>query len=466
MSKDFFEKNAEYIEKVKSANANKGLRAYVETYGCQQNEADSERIMGMAAQMGYIPTHDKEEASLIVVNTCAIREHAELKVLSNTGQLKHIKEKNPQLIIAVCGCMIQQEHRKEDIKNKYPYVDFVFGTNMIPEFPRLLATVLETKKRGFFVEDYNENPGEHVEGMPVVRESGFKAWVSIMYGCNNFCSYCIVPYVRGRERSRNEEAILSEIKELADSGYRDITLLGQNVNSYGLDTGKTNFASLLRKAAKTDGDFLLRFMTSNPKDACDELFAIMAENDKIAKHLHLPIQSGSDRILKAMNRKYTRDSFMELCRKAREYMPDITITSDIIVGFPGESDEDFEETLDIMRKVRFDAVFSFIYSKRKGTKAAQMEDFTTDERKRERMKALLELQQKISSEKNSELENKVIRALIEGESKTSPDVFSARSEGGKLIHIKKTDKAVENIGKYTKIKITRGEAYALYGELV
>ncbi|MEA4832448.1 MAG: tRNA (N6-isopentenyl adenosine(37)-C2)-methylthiotransferase MiaB [Oscillospiraceae bacterium] len=441
---------------------------YIETYGCQQNEADSEKILGMAEKIGYTEVDTKEEADLIVVNTCAVREHAELKALSNTGQLKHIKEKNPDLIIAVCGCMIQQEHRKEDIKNKYPYVDFIFGTNMTDRFPDLLAEVKKSRRRRFFLENYSENSGAITEGIPVKRKSTFKAWVSIMYGCNNFCSYCIVPYVRGRERSRSPERVISEVKGLIESGYRDITLLGQNVNSYGNDftTDKITFAELLRRISSIPGDYQLRFMTSNPKDATRELIDVMGSSEHIAPHFHLPLQSGSDRVLAGMNRRYTRAQFLTLTEYMHEKIPGLSITTDIIVGFPGETEEDFLDTLDMLERIRFDGVFSFVYSRRKGTPASEMTNQIPDEIKKERMARLLKLQTEIQSDINSKLVGKTLRSLVDGVSKSSPERLSARSLSGKLIHFSNTAEAEKLIGSFADIKITSAEAIMLFGELV
>ena len=442
-------------------------RVYIETYGCQQNEADSERILGILTAGGYKATTDKSDADLIMVNTCAVREHAELKALSNTGGLKHLKEKNRDLIIGVCGCMIQQEHRADDIKHKYPYVDFVFGTNMTHNLASIVYSARTEKGRGFFVEDYSVNPGTLREDIPVVRESSFRAWVSVMYGCNNFCSYCVVPYVRGRERSRKKEMILEEIRGLVADGYREITLLGQNVNSYGKDLyQKPAFGELLREICEIPGDFWVRFMTSHPKDATAELCDIIAENANITNHFHLPMQSGSDDILKAMNRKYTREEYFKYIELLRSKVPDICITSDFIVGFPGETDKDFEMTLEALKRVRFDQVYSFIYSKRHGTPAEKMENQVPEEVKKERMSRLLELQGDISGEKNREYENKVVRVLVEGQSKTDPDMLTGRSYHNKLVHFKKPDNAKELIGNFVNVKIEKGDAFSMKGTIV
>ena len=335
-------------------------RAYILTFGCQQNVADSEKLSGMCERMGYVLTDRPDDADLIMVNTCAIREHAEQKALSIVGQYKHLKARNPELVIGVCGCMVAQEHRRGELKRSYPYVELVFGTTVLHRFPELLYQKLTEGRRLFCEEDELERP-EMVEGVPVRRDSDYRAWVSIMYGCNNFCSYCIVPYVRGRERSRDKEEIISEVKDLVSRGYRDITLLGQNVNSYnkGSEDGY-DFASLVRDLDAIEGDYVLRFMTSHPKDATVALMDAMASGKHLARHFHLPMQSGSDAILKKMNRHYDTERYLSIVDGLRERMPDITLTSDIIVGFPGETDEDFEATLDMLRRVRFDMLFSFI----------------------------------------------------------------------------------------------------------
>jgi len=468
---DFYSKNSACIEeakeKINKLFPDRTPLVYVETYGCQQNEADSEKLLGMACEVGYTPCDDKENADLIIVNTCAVREHAELKALSNTGQLKHIKEKNPRLLIGVCGCMVQQEHRTGDIKHRYPYVDFVFGTNKIFDFVSILNSVLSSEKRMFFVESYETNPGEFDEGVPVIRAHSNKAWVSIMYGCNNFCSYCVVPYVRGRERSRCPEAILSEIKALLKEGYTDITLLGQNVNSYGkdLENGES-FVSLLERIEALPDDFVLRFMTSNPKDATHELFDFIAKSRKLEHHFHLPLQSGSDRILALMNRKYTRESYFKLCDYARSVIPDITFTTDIIVGFPGETEEDFCDTLSALERVKFDSVFSFVYSKRVGTKAEKMPDQIDEQTKKDRMGRLLALQQSISASNNAEMNGRVYEVMIEGDSKHNDSVLAGRTHDGKLIHFPKTDTNPFNVGDTVKVRVVDAQAYTIYGEYI
>ena len=441
-------------------------KVYVNTFGCQQNEADSETLTGIAGTRGFLPTEKIEEADLILFNTCAVREHAELKALSTTGQLKHLKEKNRALKIGLCGCMVQQNHRMEDIKNKYPYVDFVMGTNMLPRFGEILDKVLVAKKRLFFVEDFDVNPGKICEGLPVTRKYPYKALVSVMYGCNNFCTYCVVPHVRGRERSREPEKIIEEVKDLVANGCREITLLGQNVNSYGKDLATPySFAKLLRTLSEIPGDFVLKFMTSHPKDATRELIDTISESDKCERHFHLPLQAGSNKILAKMNRRYTAESFFSLVDYMREKIPGISITTDIIVGFPGETDEDFEDTLLALERCRFDGVFSFVYSPRKGTPAAGMPDQVPDKVAKERMARLLALQTRIQTENNEKLVGKEVRALCEGESKSDPSFLSARTDSGKLIHFKKPEKA-SLTGQFVTLRVTEARAIMLIGEMV
>ncbi len=436
-------------------------RAFVLTFGCQQNEADSEKIAGMAAAMGYEMTALPEDADLIVVNTCAVREHAEKRALSTVGQYKHLKAKNPELVIAMCGCMVSQEHRAEEIKRRYPYVNFIFGTSMLPAFPALLWEWMSTHRRVFRA---GAEETAVAEGLPVRRENGYRAWVSIVYGCNNFCSYCIVPYVRGRERSREPEPILAEIRELVAAGYRDITLLGQNVNSYGKGTAAGwDFADLLAEADKIEGDFLLRFMTSHPKDAGKKLIDVMASGRHIAHQFHLPLQSGSNAVLEKMNRRYTAEKYTETLDYLRKKMPDVTVTSDIIVGFPGETEEDFAGTLKMIDRARFDMIFSFIYSPRKGTPAAGMENQVPAELTHARFDRLLELQNAIGLEKNRELVGKVLRVLCDGESKNDSLTVSGRTEGNKLVFWQ-GDPAKK--GEFVRVRITGAEPFALRGELL
>ena len=436
-------------------------KAFVLTFGCQQNEADSEKLAGMSLSMGYVLTQTPEDADLILVNTCAIREHAEQKALSIIGQYKHLKAKNPSLLIGVCGCMVTQEHRKDDIKHRYPYVDFVFGTSSLHRLPQLICQKIEHGKRVFCPE---ESEYLVAEGLPIHRESSYRAWVSIMYGCNNFCSYCIVPYVRGRERSREMGEIVREVSELVNNGYRDITLLGQNVNSYGKDSGYPyDFADLLCELDKIEGDFLPRFMTSHPKDASRKLIDVMAASRHIAHQFHLPMQSGSDPILRAMNRHYDTAKYLDTVNYMREKMPNVTLTSDIIVGFPGESEEDFEATLAMLERVRFDMLYSFIYSPRKGTPAAEKEDQIPPAVKSARFERLLATQNAIALEKNQPLVQKTLRVLCDGVSKNNPALYAGRTEGNKIAFFEGTP---EDTGKYVDFLVERADAFALYGKKI
>ena len=431
--------------------------AYVETYGCQQNEADSERIRGLLSQCGYAMTDGAEGADVVVMNTCAIREHAEQRVFGNLGALTHTKRRHPRQKIFLCGCMAGQSHVVERIKKSYPHVDGVFSTHHLWRFPELLDRVLFAGKRTYFVEDED---GSIAEGLPQLRDNGLKAWVSIMYGCNNFCTYCIVPYVRGRERSRKSEDILQECRNLIASGVREITLLGQNVNSYGKDLDEgLDFSDLLTKIAEIDGDFLIRFMTSHPRDAGKKLFDTMASQPKIAKQLHLPFQSGSSRVLKAMNRHYDRDQYLALIEYAKKVMPELVLTSDVIVGFPGETEAEFEETLSLIQQVRYDALFTFIFSPRAGTPAASMEDPTSKEDKNRRFDRLCELQNSISENIHQGYVGKTMRCLIDG---TDKEYLTARTEGGRLVRFTGDNSL---IGQFKNITITGSNTWSLTGTL-
>ena len=434
--------------------------AMVDTYGCQQNEADSEKLRGYLAEMGYGFTQDEFQADVIVVNTCAVREHAEMRVLGNVGALNHTKKNNPNQIIAVCGCMVQQEHMAEKIKKSSPVVDIVFGPHELWRFPELLQQVMTKHKRVFATAKSN---GTVVEGIPLRRDGNVKAWLSIMYGCNNFCTYCVVPYVRGRERSRLPEDVVAEARQLVAEGYKDITLLGQNVNSYGKDLdSKTDFSDLLRMINDIPGDFILRFMTSHPKDATEKLFKTMAECEKCAHHIHLPVQSGNDHILKMMNRNYTREKYLSQVATARRYMPDIVITTDIIVGFPNETEEEFEDTISLCEEVRFDAMFTFIYSKRVGTPAASMPDPYTRADKQKHFDRLMDVSNRISGEKHKEYEGKTVRVLVDGETGREEYNLSSRTNGGRLVHL---HGAKSLIGQFVNVKIVSSNTWALYGEI-
>ena len=431
-------------------------KAYVETYGCQQNEADSERIRGMLVQAGYQIFDEAEGADVVVMNTCAIRENANQRVFGNLGALTHTKRRHPEQKIFLCGCMAGQEVVTTRVKKSFPHVNGVFSTHHLWQFPEILFNVLTTGKRQFFIED---EAGSIAEGLPIVRSNNLKAWVSIMYGCNNFCTYCIVPYVRGRERSRRPEDILAECQELIASGIKEITLLGQNVNSYGkdLDCGM-DFADLLAVIAKIEGDFLIRFMTSHPKDASHKLFDTMAAYPRIAKQLHLPFQSGSSRVLKAMNRHYDRETYLEKVNYAKSVMQDLVLTSDVIVGFPGETEEEFEETISLIEAVRYDSLFTFIFSPRPGTPAAKMDDPTPKEEKSRRFDRLCAVQNRISEQIHHDYEGKIFRCLVDGRDKS---MLTARTEGGRLVRFPGDDSL---IGTYQNITITGATTWSLIGE--
>ena len=454
-------------EKIKSLIAHQTHYALVDTYGCQQNESDSEILRGWLVQCGYELTADEDKADLIAVNTCAVREHAEKRVLGNVGALAHKKAKNPDLIVCVGGCMTQQPVMREKIKNSYRVVDLVFGPHELWRFPELLLDTMQRRgRRGSKSRLIAAEPSEGVvaEGLPRQRDGAVKAWLSIMNGCDNFCSYCIVPYVRGRERSRRPADILAEAKALVAAGYKDITLLGQNVNSYGkgLEEG-VDFPDLLAEIDRIPGDYVLRFMTSHPKDATDKLFSVMAGSEHCAHHIHLPLQSGSDRILREMNRHYDRAKYLEKVASARKYMPDLVLTTDIIVGFPGETEIDFGDTLSLVEEVKFDAMFTFIYSLRTGTPAAGMPDPVSRAEKQVWFDRLLDLSNRISGEKHAAYVGRTVRVLADGETGQTPYNLSSRTRGGRLVHLA-GDPAL--VGQFIDVKITGSTTWALYGEIV
>ena len=445
-----------------NAEAGEQPLALVDTYGCQQNEADSEQIRGMLREMGYAFTEDTSVADVIVINTCAIREHAELRVLGNVGALTHTKRRKPNQVICLCGCSMQEPHMAEKIHKSFRHVDLVFGPHALWRFPELLQQVLLKKERVFATE---QSDGRIAEGLPVVRRGKIKAWVSIMYGCNNFCTYCIVPYVRGRERSREPEQILEEVRGLVAEGYKDITLLGQNVNSYGKDLdSNVDFADLLAQINDIPGDFLVRFMTSHPRDASQKLFETMARCDKVAPQLHLPVQSGSSRVLKAMNRHYDRETYLDEVRRLKELIPDIVLTSDIIVGFPGETEAEFEETLSLLEEVRFDSLFTFIFSPRVGTPAAKMEDPVPMTEKKKWFQRLLDTQNRISVEKHKEYIGRILPVLVEEENPADAvNNLNCRTDGWRLVHVPGD---VSLLGQRKKVKITDCSTWSLFGEFV
>lgn len=449
-----------YIDAVSALIRDKQLRAYTHTFGCQQNEADTERIRGMLHEMGYRMTDRPEDADFILYNTCAVREHAEDRAFGNIGALSHLKKQRPDVVIALCGCMAQQEKNVEKIKKSYPQVSLLFGTHALWRFPSLLYRVLTEKKRVFDI----GGEDDIAEGLPVLRAQGPKAWLSIMYGCNNFCTYCIVPYVRGRERSRRPEEIEKELRELVAAGYKEITLLGQNVNSYGKDLGlDIDFADLLRRLNAVPGEFWLRFMTSHPKDASPRLFDAMAQCEKVAKQLHLPFQSGSDEILRRMNRRYTAEEYRALIADARAKMPNITLSSDIIVGFPGETEEDFEQTLQLVEDVRFDLLFTFLYSPRTGTPAASYEDNATPQEKQQRFERLLKAQDAIVSERQSAYQGKTLRLLVDGTAKGPEYPFTARTEGNLLVCVRGAN--IE-IGSFIEAEIEKTSLRCLFARKI
>ena len=432
--------------------------ALVDTFGCQQNVADGEVLMGMLREMGYELTRDENQADVILLNTCAIREHAEKRVYGHLGRLSHTKAAKPDQIICLCGCMAQQKVVADKVKNSYHHVDLVLGPQAEWRLPELLHEVYTKNKRVFSIE--NEH-GRIAEDLPIVREGGVRAWVSIMYGCNNFCSYCIVPYVRGRERSREPEQIVREVRELVAAGYKEITLLGQNVNSYGKDLGTGyDFADLLAEIDRIDGDYWVRFMSSQPKDATPKLFDTMAASRHVTHQLHLPVQSGNDRVLRAMNRPYTRAGYLELIRYARRVMPDLVLTSDIIIGFPGETEAEAMDTVSLINEVHFDALFTFIFSPRPGTPAAKLDDPTPHEEKQKWFDALCNAQNAISAEKHAAYIGRIVRVLAEGESDDADWPLSARTEGNRLVRMK-GDKSL--IGTFTTAKISDSNTWALYG---
>ncbi|MCX4370192.1 MAG: tRNA (N6-isopentenyl adenosine(37)-C2)-methylthiotransferase MiaB [Dysosmobacter sp.] len=435
--------------------------ACVETFGCQQNVADGQRLMGMLEAMGFTLSEDAGEADLVLLNTCAIREHAEQRVFGNLGILTHSKKENPEQMIVLCGCMAQEERVSKRIRESYRHVDLVFGPQALWRFPELLWQAYETKERVFSVAD---EPGGIAEGLPVVRERGVKAWVSIMYGCNNFCSYCIVPYVRGRERSRSPEAVLAEVRELVEAGYKDITLLGQNVNSYGndLETGY-RFPDLLEDIDKIPGDYWIRFMSSHPKDASPRLFDTMAKCGHVARQLHLPFQSGNNRVLGEMNRRYTREKYLELIRYARSVMPELVLTSDVIIGFPGETETEAMDTISLVEEVGFDALFTFIYSPRPGTKAAAMPDPVPRAEKQKWFDKLLDVQNRQSAGIHAGYVGKMLRVLVDGESDDGDFPLSSRTEGNRLVRLKG---GKELVGQFLDVHVTGSNTWALYGEPV
>lgn len=433
--------------------------AHVHSFGCQQNVSDGEKLKGMLAAMGYGFTSDPDMADFVLFNTCAVRENAEDRVFGNLGQLKHAKKRNPDMLIGVCGCMVQQEHITEKIRKSFPHVDIIFGTHVLHTLPQLVYEALTTRKRRISIP---ESDGVIAEGIPLKRESAMKVSIPIMYGCNNFCTYCIVPYVRGRERSREKSLIVEEARQAIKDGAKELLLLGQNVNSYGKELG-TSFSELLREINAIEGEFKICYMSSHPKDATKELIDAIAECEKVTRHFHLPVQSGSSRILKLMNRHYTREQYIELINYVKERIPDVALTSDIIVGFPGETYEDFKETLSLIREVKYDSLFTFIYSPRKGTKAAQMPDPVSAEEKGKWFRELLDVQQEVGGDAYKGYIGKTMRVLVEGPGRTRDGCLTGKTWQNVIVDF---DGDSSLIGSFVDVEITDALNWALLGKIV
>ncbi len=466
MQKNIIEEQ-NYIQEVNKINTGKNLKYIVLTMGCQLNENDSEKIAGMIEQMGYSLTNKIEEANLIVFNTCCVRENAEDKLFGKLGEVKKYKEKN-NTIIAIGGCMMQEKHIVEKLKRSYPFFDIVFGTHTLHKFPEDVYNVIKNRNR---IEDILDIDGEVIEGLPIKRNDNIKASVSIMNGCNNFCTYCIVPYVRGRERSRKAEDIIAEVKCLAKEGYKEITLLGQNVNSYmrvererGENVGEINsFAKLLREVNKIDGIDRIRFISPHPKDFTDDVIDAIRDCNKVCKIIHLPLQSGSTEILKKMNRKYSKEQYLNLVEKMKERIPEIVFSTDIIVGFPGETEENFEDTLDVVKKVCFEQVYMFIYSRRVGTPADKMEDQIPEKIKHERFNRLKELVESQIKINNLKYIGTVQKVLVEGKSKTNENMLTGRTQTNKVVNFEGKD---DLIGKVIELEIESEHMWYLKGKII
>ena len=434
---------------------------YIETWGCQMNEEDSEKLSGMLKRVGYTKTENKEDAGIILFNTCCVRENAENKVFGNLGSLKHLKKENPDLIIGICGCMMQQEGMADRILKEFPYVNIIFGTHNAYKFPEYLNRV---KTEGVQIKEIFNKETDIVEGLPIDRESNVKAFVTIMYGCNNFCTYCIVPYVRGRERSRKPEDILNEVRELVAQGYKEITLLGQNVNSYGKGLEEeVDFAKLLRMINEIEGLERVRFMTSHPKDLTHDVIMAIKECDKLCEQIHLPVQSGSNSILKKMNRHYTKEYYLDLIKKIKEEIPGVTLTTDIIVGFPGETEEDFQETLELVKEVGYSSAFTFIYSRRNNTPADMMLNQVSEEDKHHRFNRLIAAVNERVIAQNKAEEGNILEVLVEGNSKNDAEKLTGRTRTGRLVNF--TGENV-NVGELVNVKITRAQNFSLIGEVI
>lgn len=448
-----------YMNRIKDVIGNQKWKYHILTMGCQLNENDSEKLCGMVEKMGYTLTQKMEEANLILLNTCCVRENAEERLFGKLGEVKKLKQQNPDIIIGIGGCMMQEDHMIQKIKKSYSFVDVLFGTHTLYRFPEDLYKVLTQKEK---IKDIIDIDGEVFEGIPIKRDSQFKASVTIMYGCNNFCSYCIVPYVRGRERSRKPEAILEEITQLAKEGYKEITLLGQNVNSYQGEGEIDTFAKLLREVNKISGIEIIRFISPHPKDFSEDVIKAIRDCEKICKIIHLPLQSGSTKILKAMNRKYTKESYLELVRKMKEEIPEVVFSTDIIVGFPGETEEDFEDTLEVVRKVNFEQIYMFIYSRRVGTPADKMENQIPEKIKHERFERLKQLYEARVEENNEKYINTIQKVLVEGVSKNNDKMLTGRTQNNKVVIFEGEEK---QIGTIVKVRIVSEHRWYLKGEI-
>lgn len=451
------------MNKDKEMDLLNGKKYNIITFGCQMNEHDSETIAGMLQEKGCVETMSRDDSDITIINTCSVRENADKRFFGTLGQLKKLKEKNPEYVACVCGCMMQQQHIIDTIKSKYPWVDIIFGTHNIHRFPELLEKVYSEKKK---IAETFEDSDQIVEGLPAKRLYKHKSFVNIMYGCNNFCTYCIVPYTRGREKSRKPEDIVREITGLVADGVKEVTLLGQNVNSYrgaGENGSECDFADLIYMINDIEGLERIRFMTSHPKDLSDKLIQAFVDCDKLCNYIHLPVQAGSDRVLRRMNRKYTREKYLEVVERLRKAVPDIAMSTDIIVGFPGETEEDFEETLSLVRSVKYDSAFTFLYSVRQGTPAAEYEDQIPEEVKHQRFDRLVDAVNADSAEKNAAYKGRIERVLVEGVSKKNENTLTGRTEGFKLVDF---EGGRELIGQMVNVEITEGKTFSLTGKIV
>lgn len=451
------------MNKDKEMDLLNGKKYNIITFGCQMNEHDSETIAGMLQEKGCVETMSRDDSDITIINTCSVRENADKRFFGTLGQLKKLKEKNPEYVACVCGCMMQQQHIIDTIKSKYPWVDIIFGTHNIHRFPELLEKVYSEKKK---IAETFEDSDQIVEGLPAKRLYKHKSFVNIMYGCNNFCTYCIVPYTRGREKSRKPEDIVREITGLVADGVKEVTLLGQNVNSYrgaGESGSECDFADLIYMINDIEGLERIRFMTSHPKDLSDKLIQAFVDCDKLCNYIHLPVQAGSDRVLRRMNRKYTREKYLEVVERLRKAVPDIAISTDIIVGFPGETEEDFEETLSLVRSVKYDSAFTFLYSVRQGTPAAEYEEQIPEEVKHQRFDRLVDAVNADSAEKNAAYKGRIERVLVEGVSKKNENTLTGRTEGFKLVDF---EGGRELIGQMVNVEITEGKTFSLTGKIV